>query len=622
MSLLSMRTQHSTEEEDNALDSIPHYLKAVGIMVLAVVLAIGLNATNIMATQEYAANSTRGKSELTIKPDGSPKDNSGGLNYDYITEYSYGKLETFNLLIPNFMGGGSSDGFPEDSEAAQELLKLGASPQEAMQFLNDQIPFYWGDQPIVAAPAYIGAVVIFLAVLALFLVRGRLKWWVLAGFTLSLLLSWGKNFSWLTELFIDYVPLYDKFRAVSSIQVIIELVLPILAVVGLRQFFNDVHPGEKKKKALMYATGIVGGIGLLFVLLKSQLFSFAGPYDSIIIDQMGIPFIDAVREDRMAVMSSDALRSIFFVLATAAALWLVYTKKIKEVYGIGIIVVLVLIDLVGVNTRYVNSDNFVVSRIMEKPFLATAATERILEDKGYYRVYDARRIGGSFKSGEASYFHNALGGYHAAKLGRINDIYEFYLIEGEPEIFDMFNVKYILVPGEEGQVGVQENPYANGPAWFVESVLPAPDANAEIMLLDSLDTKETAVIHTDYLDKIPSRNIQRDSLASIDLTEHLPNYLKYETSTQTDQLAIFSEVYYPEGWNAYIDGEPSEHFRANYALRAMMVPRGVHQIEFKFEPAVVRKGSTITLAFNIVFLLVLGGAAFIHFRKKKPTSEQ
>ncbi|NNM22377.1 MAG: hypothetical protein HKO54_02390, partial [Flavobacteriaceae bacterium] len=551
---------------------VPHYLKAVGVMAIAVVLALGLNATNIMATQEYATSSTRGKSELTIQPDGTPKESKDGLDYDYITEYSYGKLESFNLFIPGFMGGGSSDGFPEDSEAAQELLKLGATRQEAMQFLNEQIPFYWGEQPIVAAPAYVGAVIIFLAVLGLFLVRGRLKWWVVAAFTLSLMLSWGKNFSFLTELFIDYVPLYNKFRAVSSIQVIIELVLPILAIVGLHQFFNHFHRKEAKKKALINAASIVAGIGVLFVLLKSQLFSFASPYDSMIIDQMGIPFIDAVREDRMAVMTTDTLRSIFFVVVTAAVLWFVFTEKLKQLYAIGIIAALIVIDLVGVDTRYVNSENFVVSRIMEKPFLETPATTAILQDDGYYRVYDATRIGKAFKSGEASYFHNALGGYHAAKLGRIQDIYDFYLLEGSPEILDMFNVKYILVPGEEGQVSVQQNPYANGPAWFVESVLPAKDANEELLLLDSLDTKKTAVIHTDYLTKIPTENIKRDSTASIDLTDHRPNYLRYETSTQTDQLAIFSEVYYPEGWNAYIDGNLTDHFRANYALRAMIIP--------------------------------------------------
>ena len=608
---------------------LPQYFKAIGVMTLGVLLALGLNATNILATKEYADTSTRGKSELTINPDGSPKVSVDGLDYDYITEYSYGKLESFDLFIPNFMGGGSSDQFPNNSEAVQELLKVGATPLEARQFLNEQIPFYWGDQPIVAAPAYIGAVMIFLAVLALFLVRGRIRWWIVAGLTLGLLLSWGKNFSFLTELFIDHVPLYNKFRAVSSIQVILELLVPVLAIVGLHQFFlsrtestgegvDDFHNKEVKKKALYYSAGIVGGLTIIFILFGSQLFSFASPYDSLIIEQMGIPFMDAVREDRMFVFRMDALRSIIFVGLTATILWLVFSEKLKKGYAIGAIALLIVVDLVGVDKRYVNADSFVISRIMEKPFLETTADTEILQDDGYFRVYDATR--NAFSSGQASYYHNALGGYHAAKPRRIQDIDDFYLAEGDAGILNMMNVKYILVPNKDGQVAAQQNPFANGPAWFVENVLPANNANQEILLLDSLDTKSTAVIHTDFLNKIPTENIRRDSTASIDLVGHQPNHLVYETATKTDQLAVFSEVYYPNGWDAYIDGKPVDHFRANYTLRSMVVPAGVHQIEFRFQPQVIRTGSKITLASSILFFLLLLSGLFVLLRKKKPTS--
>ena len=255
-----------------------HYGKAILVMILGVVVALGLNATNLMATKEYADTSTRGKSELTINPDGSSKELTNGLDYDYITEYSYGILESFNLFIPRFMGGGSGDSLPNDSKTVDEILKLGASPQEANDLLS-QLPAYWGDQPIVAAPAYIGSIIIFLAVLALFLVRGRLKWWITAAFLLSLFLSWGKNFSFLTEFFINYVPLYDKFRAVSSIQVIIELVVPVLAVLGLHQWFNSFVPDEKKQKALVQSISIVGGITLIFIFFKSSLFDFSSVYD-------------------------------------------------------------------------------------------------------------------------------------------------------------------------------------------------------------------------------------------------------------------------------------------------------------------------------------------------------
>jgi Bacterial membrane protein YfhO len=608
---------------------MPQYFKAIGVMALGVLLALGLNATNIMATKEYADTSTRGKSELTINPDGSPKVSVDGLDYDYITEYSYGKLESFNLFIPNFMGGGSGDEFPKNSKAVQELLKVGATPQEARQFLNEQIPFYWGDQPIVAAPAYIGAVMIFLTILALFLVRGRIRWWIVAGLTMSLLLSWGKNFSFLTELFIDHIPLYNKFRAVSSIQVILELLVPVLAIIGLHRFFllrtestgedvNVLPNKDLKKKALFYSTGIVGVLTVIFILFGSQLFSFASPYDSMIIDQMGIPFIDAVREDRMFVFKMDALRSILFVGLTATVLWLVFSEKLKKSYAIGAITLLIVVDLAGVDKRYVSADNFVISRIMEHPFPETAADTRILHDESYFRVYDASR--NAFSSGQASYYHNALGGYHAAKPGRIQDIDDFYLAEGNAGILNMMNVKYILVPDKDGQVAAQQNPFANGPAWFVEKVLPAKNANEEILLLDSLNTKSTAVIHTDFLNKIPTENIRRDSTASIDLVSHQPNHLVYETVTKTDQLAVFSEVYYPKGWNAYIDGKPVDHFRANYTLRSMVVPEGVHKIEFSFEPQVIKTGSKITLASSILFFLLILSGLFVMLRKKKPSS--
>ena len=565
---------------------IPDYSKSIGVMVLAVVLALGLNATNILATKEYADTSTRGKSGLTITPEGTPKINKEGLDYNYITEYSYGKIESFNLLIPRFMGGGSSDGFPENSKAVGEVMKLGASPQEAKQFLNEQIPFYWGDQPIVAAPAYIGAIIVFLAVLALFLVKGRLKWWLVSGFILSLFLSWGKNFPGLTQFFIDNVPLYNKFRAVSSIQVIIELVAPILAIVGLQQYFNTVHPKEKKKKALLYSLSMVGGLSVLFIVSKSALFKFASPYDAQIIEQMGVQFMDAVREDRKTVLTNDALRSLLFIVLTASVLWLSFKDKLKEVYAIAIIALLIVVDLVGVDQRYVNKENFVTERIMETPFLLSEVDESILKDKEYYRVYDATT--NPFNSGQASFYHNSVGGYHAAKPGRMQDLQDFYLTDGGTEILNMLNVKYIKVPTKEGEVA-QENPYANGPAWFVENVLPANNTNEEILLLDSLNTKQTAVIYKDFLNKIPTQNIQRDSTAIIDLIEHRPNYLNYKTKTQTPQLAVFSEIYYPKGWNAYVDGNLVEHFRANYTLRAMVVPKGTHKIEFKFEPKVIKK---------------------------------
>ncbi len=593
---------------------LPHYFKAVGIMAVGVLIAVGLNATNILATKEYADSSTRGKTELTINADGTPKDYNTGLDFDYITEYSYGKLESFNLFIPRFMGGSSSEEFPKDSKTVESLMRMGASSQEANQVLS-QIPMYWGDQTFVGAPAYIGAIVIFLSVLALFLIRGRLKWWVVSTFVLTLLLSWGKNFSGLSEFFIDYFPMYNKFRAVSSIQVIIELILPILAIVGLHQFFNKFDKEEEKKKALLWATGIVGGLTLIFILFKASLFDFASPYDSYFRDEMGLPFLEAIREDRMALFTSDAIRSLIFVALTAAVLWLYMIGKLKNGFAIAALTVLVLIDLVGVNRRYVNEDDFVQARVIEEPFQKNGADAQILEDKGHYRVYDA--TSNAFNSGRASYYHNALGGYHAAKPGRMQDLFEFYISKGDIGILNMMNVRYIITQSKNGGAVSQRNPYANGDAWFVENVQPASNADEEIQLLDSLNTKKTAVINTAFLSKIPNKNIARDSTATIELFSYQPNHLVYEAATKTEQLVVFSEVYYPQGWNAYINGKPAEYFRANYVLRAMIVPSGNNKIEFKFEPKVIETGSTISLVSSIIFLLILLSGLYFAFLKKE-----
>ncbi len=595
---------------------LPHYFKAVGIMAVGVLIAVGLNATNILATKEYADTSTRGKTELTINADGTPKDNKTGLDFGYITEYSYGRLESFNLFIPRFMGGSSTEEFPKDSKTIESLMRMGATSQEANQVLG-QIPMYWGDQTFVGAPAYIGAIIIFLSVLALFLIRGRLKWWVVSAFVLTLLLSWGKNFEGLTQFFIDYVPMYNKFRAVSSIQVIIELILPILAIVGLHQFFNQFEREKEKKKALLWSTGIVGGLTVIFILFKSALFDFASPYDSYFRDEMGLPFLEAIREDRMSLFTSDAIRSLIFVVLTAAVLWFFMKGKLKKGFAIAALSVLMVIDLVGVDRRYVNEDAFVQAKLIDEPFQKNGADEQILKDEGHYRVYDATT--NAFSSGRASYYHNALGGYHAAKPGRMQDLFEFYISKGNIGILNMMNVRYIITQTKNGGPVAQRNPYANGDAWFVENVQPAQNADEEIQLLDSLDTKKTAIVNKEFLSKIPTQNIQRDTVSTIELFSYQPNHLVYEASTDTEQVAIFSEVYYPMGWNAYINGKPAEYFRANYLLRAMVIPAGNNKIEFKFEPKVIQTGSTISLASSIVFLLILLGGLYFAFRKKEVT---
>lgn len=583
--------------------ALPNLAKSVGLMVLSVLLALGMNATNLLATQEYAAFSTRSSSDLTINPDGSQKEPNSGLDYQYITEYSYGKAESLNLMIPRLMGGGTGEPFPEESAALDDLLRQGAPPMEARQFLDQNIPLYWGDQPIVEAPAYVGAVVIFLAILALFFVKGRLRQWLIAGFLLSLFLSWGKNLNFLTQLFVDYMPLYNKFRAVSSIQVVLELILPLLAVLGLQQYFFGGHAQEVKKKQLIQAGGVTVGLLLLLVLGNSLLFDFTGPYDGYIIDQMSVPFMDAVREDRQQVLQADGWRSIVLVGLAFVVLWFSNHGKLQTNWAVAALGLLMIFDLVGVDLRYVNSEDFVLKRLMDRPFQASPADQQILQDSGHYRVYDLTTV--AFSSGRASYFHNALGGYHAAKPKRMQDLDDFYLGTGNAELLSMLNVKYFIVPDNDGNPVVQPNPFANGPAWFVTSVMPADNADQEILLLDSLDIKNTAVVNRAYLDLIPTANIQRDSTATIDLVEAQPNRLDYRSRASTDQLAVFSEMYYQPGWQAYLDEAPVDHFQANYLLRAMAIPAGEHTISFRFEPKVIATGSTISLMSSGLLVLLL-----------------
>ncbi len=588
---------------------IPHFFKSVGILVVAVILSIGLNATNIMATQEYVKESTRGKSELTINPDGSPKEASSGLNKDYITEYSYGIAESFNLFIPRFMGGGTYDDVGKDSNTYDAYIKLGATPVQALNEVK-HTPTYWGKQPIVEAPAYVGAVILFLFVLGLFLVKGRLKWWLVAGTVMSLLLSWGKNFGILTDLFIDYMPLYNKFRAVSSIQVILELCIPILGTFALVRLFNDVERKEEKLKALKKATAITGGLAVIFLLFKGSLFDFVGIRDGQYIQNYGRSFIEAVKDDRIAIFNADTLRSLILVLLSACAIWMFLKEKLSEKLLVIVFAGLILFDLIGVDRRYVNEDDFVSSIQVQKPYQANAADKQIQNDTSHYRVYDL-----TTSNTRPSYFHNSLNGYHAAKMNRYNDVFDFYIAKNHLGVLNMLNTKYIIAPVEEGGAQVFDNTDANGNAWFIETFKTVNTANEEITALDSLNIKTTAILNNNQFD-ISKVTYQVDSLASIRLTEVKPNYLKYESSNTNDGFVVFSENYYKEGWQAYIDGEETSHIRVNYILRGMEVPSGNHTIEFKFEPQVIKTGSTIALGSSIVVGILLLGGLFYEFRKK------
>lgn len=591
---------------------LSHFFKSVGILVFAVVLAVGLNATGFLATQEYAKESTRGQSELTINPDGSPKEVTSGLDRDYITEYSYGILETFNLFIPRFMGGGSHEDVGKDSESYQFFLKQGVPPLEAREYAK-QTPTYWGDQTIVEAPAYIGAVVIFLFVFALFLVKGRLKWWLVGGSLMSLILSYGDSqpFKFITDFFIDYVPLYNKFRAVSSIQVILELCIPVLAIFGLVRLFNNFNKDEEKLKALKFTVIITAGLAVVFLLFKSSLFNFVGGSDGYYRQNFGQQFMDALIADRKTFFTEDTLRTLVLVLLSAGTIYLFLKKKLSETKVIMAFAVLIVIDLVGVDRRYVNNDDFVPSIKMNKPYQATEVDKAIMQDPEHFRVYDLV----SRAPAKASYFYNSLTGYHAAKLKRYNELYDFYISKNNINVLNMLNTKYIIAEDEEGNPFPYTNPDANGNAWFVENIKLVNSANEEILALDSLDTKKEAVMMAEngYASFLKD-DIMIDTTATITVEVYEPNYIKYKSKSAVDGFAVFSEIYYKEGWNAYVDGQLTPYSRVNYVLRGMNVPAGEHVIEFKFEPEVVKTGSRIALASSIIFVLLLIGGLFYNFK--------
>ena len=585
---------------------LPAFFKATAVLFIAAVFAFSMNATNLMATSEYAKESTRGKSELTINPDGSPKEQTTGLDKDYITQFSYGKLETFNLFIPRFMGGGNREDIGKDSETYKAFRALGATPIQALQE-SKQAPMYWGDQPIVEAPAYIGAVVIFLFVLALFLYQGRFKWWLIAGVLMSLLLSYGKNLSFLTDFFIDYVPLYNKFRAVSSIQVLLELCIPLLAALGLAQLFHKDRSSKTKLEALKKSLGIVAGLTVVFLIFKNSLFDFVGSSDGQFKEYYGASFVEALRLDRSAIFTEDALRTLLLVLAVGGLIFIYLKQKITQNTTIVILGLLLILDLVGVDRRYVNNDNFVSALKVDRPYQASTIDKELLKDTTNFRVLDR-----SDNSTKSSYFHNSIEGYHAAKLRRFKAVQEFHIDKTNFEVLNMLNTKYIIYQNKEGEVLYFENENTNGNAWFVDAIESFETPDEEILALDKINTKTTAIANASDL---KSKRFVKDSMASIQLVDYKLNHLVYETKTTEDGFAVFSEVYYKNGWNAIIDGVEVKHYNVNYILRGLEIPKGTHTVVFKFNPSVVTTGSNISLVSSILLVLLILGQGILIYRK-------
>ncbi|MDO5105858.1 YfhO family protein [Capnocytophaga sp.] len=591
-------------------NTIADFAKSCGVLLVALLISLLSNATSLLATQEYAQWSTRGKSELTIEPDGSPKANSG-LSKEYITEYSYGITESFNLIVPRLFGGSNHEALGENSKTYDFLVSQGVPRSQALDFTNG-LPTYWGAQPIVAAPAYVGAVVFFLFVLALFLVKGHLKWWLVAGSVMALLLSWGKNFAPLTNFMIDYFPLYNKFRAVSSIQVILELCVPVLAMLGLNQFVKNTS--EENKKPLLYSIYITIGT-LVLLLLGKGFFDFVGTADAMYEQYYGKEIISLIKEDRKAIYTADLLRTAVFVCLTALVLMLFQCKKLSKWTMQGALLLLILIDLGGVANRYVNSSDFVQARQMTHPFSLSQADNQILEDKSVYRVYEPE-VG--INGARTSYFHHSIGGYHAAKPKRLQELFEYQIAKGNMNVLNMLNVKYVLMKNEKGQIQPIQNEDALGNAWFVGEII-TQKSNDDVMKQLAVFKPDTqaVVLEDDIPVSLSKQSMPVDSTASIVLKSYKPNQLVYESDNQADGFVVFSEMHYPHGWQATVDGKPADFYRVNYLLRGMPVPAGKHTIIFEFVPEVVSTGSKMALTGNILLILWVLSAVFIQRRTKK-----
>ena len=586
--------------------------KIIGVFLIAGILAIGANATNLMATSEYAKFSTRDKSELTVNPDGTPKTDSNAMSYDYITEYSYGVAESLNLIAPGLFGGSNNENLGVESETFQNFVAQGYPADQVKGFV-EHAPAYWGNQPIVAAPAYIGVVVFFLFVMAFFVEKRSIKYLFLAGAIFSLVLSWGKNFSIITDFFINYVPFYNKFRAVSSIQVLLELCVPALAIIGLYQFFKQ---DDKQKWNALWKSGAITFGFLIGLFLIKGLFNFSSANDSMYAQAYGPEFIRTLKLDREALYTSDVLRSMLFVALAFAVLYLFVKNKMKETTTVIIVGLLMVFDLFMVDKRYVsnNPNQFRSASQVDIPFQATEADEMILSDTTHFRVFE---VEAGLNSARTSYFHQSIGGYHAAKPRRIQQLFDYQITKNNVRVLNMLNVKYVIQSDEKGEKIPLANPAANGNAWFVEKVKYVKSADEEMKALDSLDTKNEVVLNSLVNDYKGATTIAKDSTAMINLVDYQPNHLKYVSNNANAGFGVFSEMYYKNGWIATIDGKEMPIYNVNYVLRGLEIPAGKHTIEFKFEPQVVKTGSSIALMSSIGMLLLIGAGAYFETKKEK-----
>ena len=581
--------------------TIPGFAIGSIILVISALIAVGPNISQIWTTKVYSEHTQRKGSELTLNKEKSSK----GLDKDYTFAWSNGKMETMTVFIPYFYGGSSNEDLGQNSDTYKALLDNNVPKNEAKNYVKN-IPLYWGDQPFTSGPVYFGAVIIFLFVLGLFLVKDGMKWWILGVTVLAFFLSWGKNFEFFNDIFYYNFPLYNKFRSVTMTMAIAQLTFPLLGAAVLIKLVKGEISYPDFFNGLKWSTILCGGIALFFAVLGGAFFDFSSTNDEALAKQVPEWMMDAILSDRGGKLRSDAFRSLFFVLATAGLLWAFMKEKIKPVVFYLVLAGLVVIDLTVVDKRYLSYETFKPARTVDRDaFAVSQADEMILADKDpYYRVANFTKS--TFNDATTSYNHKSIGGYSAIKLARYQDLIENQLGKNNISVYSMLNTKYFIVPEQKtNEPMVQRNPLAMGNAWFVDSVKIVPNANEEMKALDSTDLRSVAVVATGFDEGLKGLQITKDPAASIVLTEYHPNRLGYQSKAASEQLAVFSEIYYQPGWNAYIDGKPAPHTRVNYVLRGMRIPAGDHKIEFKFEPEHYFTGEKISLIGSIVFVVFL-----------------
>jgi hypothetical protein len=603
------------------------FVIATAFIALFGAIVVANNTSTLWTTYEYTKETIRGKTELSPKA-GETKV-SDGLDRDYAFGWSYGKLESLTLLIPNFSGGASGGELNEKSEAYKALVRYNVPPESAIQFVR-QLPTYWGDQTFVGGGVYSGAIICFLFILGLFIADKRYKYPFGLGALFFLIISWGENLSSVNYFLFDYFPMFNKFRAVSMALSLVQLCVAVVAALGVKKLMDEKPDWKQLQRPFFISLALTGGVALLFTLIPG-FFDFKAPRDSGLVDTLTQQFgnnkvaandiYNALLTDRVAMLRSDAFRSLIFILLAAGLVWAYVTQKLKNVTILaGALAFLTLVDMWAIDRRYLNTDSFQQKYYSNDDlFPPSPANLQIMQDTDpNYRMIDLTTS--PFMDGKPSYFHKSLGGYHGATLRRYREVVDAHMSKNNMAVFNMLNTRYFIVPGQDGQPTVQRNPDALGNAWFVNEVKIVNNADEELKALDKFEPRQTAFVDKRFADQLQNFKSQPDTTAKIRLTDYKPNALTYESDTKTAQVAIFSEIYYRGGidWKVYVDGQETPHFRANYILRGMVVPAGKHKIEFKFDPPAVKTGQQIDRFAAFAWLLLMAGALFMEYRQKKP----